>query len=65
MQGHLLQKNLTCSVESRCASSGRAIAFEVESDHPYRIRSLPDRALVLIPLIDLGALDAPSIVDDF
>jgi hypothetical protein len=65
VQGHLLQKDLTCTVETRCAVSGRSIAFEIESDLRHRVLSSKAQPMLVIPLIDLAALDAPSIVDDF
>ncbi len=65
VQGHLLDTNLSCTVETECAVSGREIVFEIESDLSHRVRSSAEVPLLFIPLIDLGALDAPSIVDDF
>lgn len=65
MQGHLLDKDLSCTVETTCAVSGRTIELEIESGLSYQIRSSGKRPLLVIPLIDLGHLDAPSIVDDF
>ena len=65
MQGQLLNRNLSCTIETRCAVSGRTIEIEIESDLSYRLRSSSERPMLVIPLIDLGALDAPSIVDDF
>ena len=65
VQGHLLDKELTCTVETECAVSGREIAFEIESDLSHRVRTAGKNPLLFIPVIDLGNLDAPSIVDDF
>ena len=65
MQGHLLERNLSCTVETECAVSGRTIELEIESDLRLRVRSSSERPMLVIPLIDLGALEAPSIVDDF
>ena len=65
MQGQLLNRNLSCTIETRCAVSGRTIEIEIESDLSYRLRSSTKSPMLVIPLIDLGALDAPSIVDDF
>jgi len=65
VQGRLLNRNLSCTIETRCAVSGRTIEFEIESNLSYRLRSSNERPMLVIPLIDLGALDAPSIVDDF
>ncbi len=65
VQGQLLDTNLSCTVETECAVSGREIVFEIDSDLSHRVRSSAEEPLLFIPLIDLGALDAPSIVDDF
>ena len=65
MQGHLLEKTLSCTVETRCAVSGREMVIEIASDLSHRVRAPAVRPVLVIPMIDLGALDAPSIVDDF
>jgi hypothetical protein len=65
VQGQLLDRKLSCTVETRCAVSGRTIELEIESDRSHHLRSSAERPMLVIPLIDLGALDAPSIVDDF
>jgi hypothetical protein len=60
-----LERNLSCTVETACAVSGRTIELEIESDLDHRVRSSSERPMLVIPLVDLGALEAPSIVDDF
>ncbi len=66
VQGQLLKKNLSCTVETECAVSGREIAFEIESNLQHRLRTpVEEQPLLFIPIINLGDLDAPSIVDDF
>ncbi len=65
VQGHLLEKDLNCTVETECAVSGREIVFEIDSDLRHRVRSSGEKPALFIPMIDLGNLDAPSIVDDF
>ena len=65
MQGHLLAKNLNCTVETECAVSGREIVFEIENDLNHRVRTSGKQPMLFIPIINLGDLDAPSIVDDF
>ena len=65
VQGRLLNKDLSCTVETECAVSGRPIAFELDSDLRHRVRAPAEQPLLVIPLISLGDLDAPSIVDDF
>jgi hypothetical protein len=65
VQGHLLEKDLSCTVETECAVSGRPIVFELDSDLRHRVRAPAEQPMLVIPLISLGGLDAPSIVDDF
>jgi hypothetical protein len=65
VQGRLLGKNLSCTVTTQCAVSGREIVFEIESDLRHRVGVPTKLPLLFIPMIDLGNLDAPSIVDDF
>jgi len=60
-----LEKDLSCTVETRCAISGRPIVFELESDLGCRIRPPAEKPVFFIPLIDLPNLDSPCIVDDF
>lgn len=65
VQGQLLDKDLSCIVETECAVSGRPIVFELDSDLGYRVRPPAENPVYFIPLIDLANLDAPCIVDDF
>ena len=65
VQGRLLQKDLGCTIETVCAVSGRPIHFELDSELRYAVRPPAEKPLLMIPLIKLGDLDAPSIVDDF
>ena len=65
VQGRLLQKDLGCTIETECAVSGRQIHFELDSELRYTVRPPAEKPLLMIPLIQLGDLDAPCIVDDF
>jgi len=65
VQGHLLDKDLSCSITTECAVSHRTIVFEMESDLSYRVRPPAEQPVLFIPMIDLTNLDAPCIVDDF
>lgn len=65
MQGRLLDKDLSCTVETECAISGRPIAFELDSDLRYTVLPPAENPVFIIPMIDLPNLDAPCIVDDF
>ena len=65
VQGRLLEKDLNCTVETECAVSGRPIVFELDSDLRYEVVPPAVQPVFFIPMIDLGNLDAPCIVDDF
>ena len=65
VQGRLLEKNLSCAIETTCAISGRSIVFELDSDLQYRVCPPAEKPVFFIPMIDLPNLDAPCIVDDF
>lgn len=65
VQGQLLDRDLSCTVETECAISGRSIVFELESDLGYRVRLPAEKPVFFIPIIDLPNLDSPCIVDDF
>ena len=65
MQGRLLDKDLSCTVETECAVSARPIVFELDSDLRYEVLPPAEKPVFFIPMIDLGNLDAPCIVDDF
>ena len=65
VQGRLLERDLSCSIETVCAISGRPIVFELDGDLGYRVRPPAEKPVFFIPMIDLPNLDAPCIVDDF
>ena len=65
VQGQLLDNDLSCLIETECAVSGRPIVFELDSDLRYHLQPPAEKPLLFIPMIDLGNLDAPCIVDDF
>ena len=65
VQGRLLDKDLTCNVETECAISGRPIAFELDSEFRYSVLPPAEKPVFMIPMIDIPNLDAPCIVDDF
>ena len=65
VQGQLLERDLSCMVETVCAISGRPIVFELGSDLWYRVLPPAEKPVYFIPLIDLSNLDKPCIVDDF
>ena len=65
VQGRLLDRHLSCTVETVCAISGRSICFELDSELRYTLRPPAEKPLFFVPLIDLPNLEAPCIVDDF
>jgi hypothetical protein len=65
VKGQLLDKDLSCTVKTECAISGRPIVFELESDLGFRVLPPAEKPVFFIPMLDLSSLDAPSIVDDF
>jgi hypothetical protein len=65
VQGQLLDTDLSCTIETECAVSGRSIVFELDSELCYRVRPPAEKPVFFIPMIDIPNLDAPCIVDDF
>jgi hypothetical protein len=65
VQGRLLETDLSCIIETECAISRRPITFELDSYLRHRVRPPAEKPVFFIPMIDLSALDAPCIVDDF
>jgi hypothetical protein len=53
VQGRLLDRELSCSVETVCAVSGRSIAFELDSELRYRVTPPAEKPVFFIPMIDL------------
>lgn len=65
VQGRLLDRALTGTVETVCAVSGRPIAFDLDSELGYHVRPPAEEPVFFVPMIDVAGLDAPCIVDDF
>ncbi len=65
MQGRLLEKDLSCNIQTKCAISGRSITFELDSELRTTVLSPGSQPAFFIPMIDLANLNAPNIVDDF
>jgi hypothetical protein len=65
VQGRLLERDLTCTITTECAISGRSMVFDLDSDLGFRVRPPAENPAFFIPLLDLPNLDAPCIVDDF
>jgi len=65
VQGQLLDKDLSSTVETECAISGRTVIFELDSDLGFCVGPPAEEPVFFIPMLDLSNLDAPCIVDDF
>lgn len=65
VQGRLLDRDLSCTVETVCAISGRTIVFDLDSEFGYHVRPPAEQPVFFVPMIDVAGLDAPCIVDDF
>jgi len=65
VQGQLRNERLSITVESECAHCGRSMAIDISSDLDYHLHGGGDGPIVFVPDVNLGALEAPSIIDDF
>ncbi len=65
VQGLLLERDLSCEIETACAVTGRPIHFELDSELRFNVRPPAEKPVFFIPMIDLPNLEAPCIVDDF
>ena len=65
VQGRLREEELTVTVASNCAHCGREMTMEISSDLDYHLEGNPEGPVVFVPDVDVGALEAPSIIDDF
>jgi hypothetical protein len=65
VQGQLWKENLSSVVETGCASSGRPIQIEIDSELSYRVVEEKADPHLFVPLIDVEKLDDPSIIDAF
>ena len=53
------------AIRTECACCGRAMDLEIDSDLRSRVLSDTASPLLTVPLIDVGRLQAPNIIDDF
>jgi len=65
VQGHLRNEHLTVTVASACAHCARPMTIDITSDLEYQVHGSVDEPVVFVPEVDLAALEAPSIIDDF
>jgi hypothetical protein len=65
VQGHLRNESLTVVVDSECAHCRQPLRLEFDSDLNYRVMSEGALPLISVPMVDIGALEDPSIIDAF
>jgi hypothetical protein len=65
VQGQLRNEGLSVIVESECAHCGRSMTIDITSDLAYHAHGGGDGPIVFVPDVNVGALEAPSIIDDF
>ena len=65
VQGRLGKKALSVAITTECAHCGEAIHLEIDSELNSRVVEESAKPLVFVPLLDLGKLKAPSIIDGF
>ena len=65
VQGQLRKEHLSITVESECVHCKRPMTIDISSDLEYRLHGGEDGPVVFIPDVNIGALEAPSIIDDF
>ncbi|MBW2217327.1 MAG: hypothetical protein JRF34_09060 [Deltaproteobacteria bacterium] len=65
MYGRLQKKELSFTIQSECANSGRKIEIELDSD--LNIINVPDGSdpMFCLPLVSLAKTKSPGIVDIF
>ena len=64
VQGQLLNKNLTFTLQTECAHCQQPIQIEIGSELDYRVLTEGAQPLVYTPLLDVNQLE-PSIIDGF
>ena len=65
VQGRLRKKALSVAITTECAHCGEAIHLDIDSELNSRVVEESARPLVFVPLLDLGKLKDPSIIDGF
>ncbi len=65
VQGRVRQETLSVAIRTECACCSRSMELEIDSDLRSRVLSDTASPLLSVPVIDLGRLKAPNIIDDF
>jgi hypothetical protein len=65
VQGHLRNEKLSVTVKTECGHCHQPIHIEIDSDLNYRVLETDADPLIHVPMVNLGKLDEPSIIDGF
>lgn len=65
VQGRLKKQALSVAITTECAHCGEPIHLEIDSELNFRAVEEGAEPLVFVPLLDLGKLKDPSIIDGF
>jgi hypothetical protein len=65
VQGHLRGEPLTLTLDTECAHCERPIHLQMDGNLKTTVLSEGATPMVFVPLVDLGKLDDPSIIDAF
>ena len=65
MQGQLRQEDLSFTITTSCAQSGRSLHIHVDSELNYRVAEEGADPFVYVPMVDFDELEDPSIIDAF
>ncbi len=66
VQGQLRKdENLSFRIETECAHCHKPIHLKFDSALKYEVEEGDSRPLVFVPMVDMGKLKDPSIIDAF
>ena len=65
VQGQLLNRSLAAEISTLCRCCDRPLRLSVRDDLSYRVLSDEAEPVISIPSVDIGKLEAPSIIHDF
>jgi len=65
VQGQLRKQALSVAITTECAHCGEPIHLKIDSELNSRVVEEGAKPLVFVPLLDLGKLKDPSIIDGF
>ena len=65
VQGQLREDSPTFAVDTKCATCGRALHLQIDSELNYRVGEEGTALFVFVPLVDIDKLEDPSIIDVF